>query len=423
MSNDRNAGRKPIIEREQIELIIERNKRGESISSIAREYGVSRQALSKRIKSARQDRDIQMDYYVHDILCSRIIINPIRQVLRVINYTDRLSKRAFGYNSDPNWGDLEEFLDNYYMSNSGIYSYDEFLLRDDNTDIDILYDSGSDGDSNIVIQEADEIPHFHFAKKDRLLIRTDTDGYQMKAITHDRQHFVKSQAVISGVIMNDWAVEIIAYDLCRQLSISCVEQKHCKFVYEGCAFDGVYSDNFELDGYTFVSFERLLARNNYSTTDEEFISLDAMSKLKWCALRLSKIGDIPYEDTFKYMLDMAVIDCLIGNIDRHTKNFGLFFNNNTGRYEIPPIFDNGMGLFENDYYRDSYKSFEEAMNHVYVAPYGEDPFDMIKMLNDEFNLIHIYSNLGDVKYMELLNTDFSRRYIKEMIDYVRSKMD
>ena len=76
------------------------------------------------------------------------------------------------------------------------------------------------------------------------------------------------------------------------------------------------------------------------------------------------------------MLNLAVLDCLVGNVDRHTRNFGLFYNSSTGKYEIPLIFDNGMGLFEHDYYRDNYRNYEEAMNNVYVSPYGEDPFEL-----------------------------------------------
>ena len=110
------------------------------------------------------------------------------------------------------------------------------------------------------------------------------------------------------------------------------------------------------------------------------------------------------------MLDLAVVDCLVGNVDRHTRNFGLFFNAVTGRYEIPLLFDNGMGLFENDPYRDRYKSFDEAMNTVYVSPYGEDPFDMFRMLDEEFNLERMYPGIRELIYPDLLTTPFALEY-------------
>ena len=180
-------------------------------------------------------------------------------------------------------------------------------------------------------------------------------------------------------------------------------------------FDGVYSDNFELDGYSFVSFERLLERCGMSTREDEFISLGAIDKLKWCAGRLSDIGMLPYEKTLKYMTDLAVIDCLVGNVDRHTRNFGLFFNAYSGKYEIPLLFDNGMGLFEHDYYRDRYDSYESAMKNVYVSPYGEDPFDMMSLLDKEFDLKARYPGIVSLSYLNILTTPFALEYEKRMI--------
>ncbi|SFO07295.1 hypothetical protein SAMN04487831_10793 [Pseudobutyrivibrio sp. UC1225] len=114
------------------------------------------------------------------------------------------------------------------------------------------------------------------------------------------------------------------------------------------------------------------------------------------------------------MIDLAVIDCLVGNVDRHTRNFGLFFNSNTGEYSIPLVFDNGMGLFEHDYYRDNYKSFEEAMNNVYVSPYGEDPFDFLLELNKKYHLRTLYKGVEEIHYLQILHTSFAEEYKRRM---------
>ena len=47
-------------------------------------------------------------------------------------------------------------------------------------------------------------------------------------------------------------------------------------------------------------------------------------------------------------------------------NRPLFHNINNRRFAIPLLFDSGMGLFENDPYRDEYGTFEEAMHNVYI---------------------------------------------------------
>ena len=177
---------------------------------------------------------------------------------------------------------------------------------------------------------------------------------------------------------------------------------------------GVYSRNFELDGFTFISFERLLERLGKSSSDEEFIHLNATEKLKWCAGKLSEAGSIPEERTLKYMLDLAVIDCLVGNTDRHTRNFGLFYSVHDGVYDIPLIFDCGMGLFEHDYYRDEYHDFEDAMRTVYVEPYGEDPFDFLQILIRDFNILARYPDSQNISYMDYPVSAFAKEYQKRI---------
>ena len=426
MANDRNAGRKPILTEKIVADIRERISAGESVSALAAEYGVSRQALYKRLKADSLTKEIRIDYLVDGELCSSIYVDSPRQNVRVVNYVSALSRRAFGYDEHPGMGSLNEFLKDRYLKSRGMTGLSDMLLLDEKkaaSTVNDLICKGGLGEERIVVSEGTYIPRFEFSASDRVISRTDTDGYQMKAITCDRRFFVKSQALFAGLAMRDWAVEVISSDICRQLAIPCVVQRPCRFVYEGLVYDGVYSDNFELDGYTFISFDRLLERSGRSSRDDEFISLKAIDKMKWCASALSDIGGLPYEATLKYMLDLAVIDCLVGNVDRHTRNFGLFYNAGSGRFEIPLVFDNGMGLFEHDNYRDKYESFEAAMNNVYVAPYGEDPFEMMNLLFDEFDLTDIYPGLREVTYPDALTTPFALEYERRMIDLVRSKTD
>lgn len=415
MRNERNAGRKPIVSTELIEQIVKRYESGESISDLANEIGVSRQALYKRIKESRY-KTIRIDYIVDGEICTVIEADFRKEQMHVINYAKELSKRAFGYEQDPDWDKLHGFFEDYYLKTVCSNKYDSNIMLDDKrrfslNDINsISVNSGS----YIKIETFEENPVFEFRKKDLILLRSDTDGFQMKALHADRKYFVKSQAVMGGVKLDDWAVEIISTNICEQLCIPCVKQKHCKFIYCGREYEGVYSLNFELDGYTFISFESLLSRMNKSSNDDEFIRLDAISKLKWCAKMLAEAGNLEYEKTEKYMLDLAVLDCLVGNVDRHTRNFGLFYDCNKERYEIPLVFDSGMGLFEHDNYKESYKTYDEAMNNVYVAPYGEDPFDMLSMLGNEYDLKRLYPGVNTISYGDLLKTRFALEYERRM---------
>ena len=73
---------------------------------------------------------------------------------------------------------------------------------------------------------------------------------------------------------------------------------------------------------------------------------------------------------------------LVLNQDRHFKNFGVFWNVKMNRYEIAAVFDNGMGLFENDTMFDTMDKLGDCMRYSYIAPYGEDPFELLRMLKE-----------------------------------------
>lgn len=439
MKNERGAGRKPKLTMLQIEEIRSRREAGERVQDIAYAYGISRQALSKYFSDKKVREDI-FDFYQDGVLSTRIWIDFKNENIRILNYAKEISKRAFVWKSNPTFSDFVALVEQEYLRKQGIaqkslencflcldvktteMELGEIISTIDTSTDEMVVSNGLDSavEDGLYISNSNiKLPSFHFGKRDLLLVRTDTDGYQLKAITDDRRFFVKSQAVMGGILMDDWAVEIIASDLCEQLDISCVKQYRCRFVYGKVEYQGIYSCNFELDGYIFYSFESLLETVGQSSDCEEFISLSAIDKLRWCSRQLSTIGNIDYDACEKYMLDLAIIDCLVGNVDRHTKNFGLFYNVLEKRFEIPLLFDNGMGLFEHDYYKEKYQSYTEAMNNVYVSPYGEDPFDMLRLLHAAFDLKKHYPKLIDIKYKDILQTDFSKQYMEHMIAEIR----
>lgn len=405
MRNSRGAGRKPVIDEITLDYIIERYESGESIQTLAIEYGVSRQGLHKRIRAKNSSAPFKYDYVIDGELATVIELDMISENVHITNYTNHLSKTAFGLNTAPSWENVRQLFESIFLSEQGIgnkLAVDYIFVQDSASNFFNI--ANSDGES----------VRFEFTKKDILYSRTDTDGFQLKALSENRKYFVKAQAVISGVKMDDWAVEIIASDLCKQLGINCVEQNKCKFIYAHREYDAVYSLNFEMDGYTFISFERLVERNGHSAKGDEFIRLSTLDKIDWCARELSLAGNIPYEATHKYIIELALVDSLLGNVDRHMRNYGLFYNMNTGKYEIPPVFDNGMGFFEHDPYKNEYKTFDEAMRNVYVSPYGEDPLDMLKMLIDNFDLLTRYPALRNLDYKSDWMTPFAREYINRV---------
>lgn len=452
MGNDRGAGRKAKLNNEQISDIIERKNNGESITKLALEHGLSRQALYKCINRTINKNELKIDYVVNGSVYMTLLVDVDNKSVSMIQAADRVLAYGFLLDKNHSWECLRDMLENQYLKSLGYddmadtrqyicfdYSKSRFNLSDvvknypnSEKQLDIDRSKGDKSDDRIKSnkikdgfywaidnEQKGEMPCFEFAKNDLLTVRTDTDGFQPKAISKDGKWFIKSQAIIGGARMNDWLVEIIASDVCMQLEIPCVLQKRCEFLYAGHSFDAVYSKNFEVEACSFVSFERLLERAGGSMHDDEFIRMSPVEKLKWCAEKLSKAGNISYEETERYMVNLALIDCLVGNVDRHGRNFGLFYNSHTESYEIPMLFDNGMGLFEHDYYRDEYKTFDEAMRNVYISPYGVDPFDMLKILDDEFDLNKTYPKLRNLQIKTDNISEFAKEYINRMMTIIK----
>ncbi len=232
MSNERNAGRKPKISDEQFDAIIARHELGESIASLAAEYGMSRQALHKRIKESNK-QPLKIDWCVNDENVSSITVDLQHRAVVLANYAVQISKLPFGFNMNPTWQDMIKMLEEKYLIQSGVDEPGVYLFTDGEKTFNPSVIP------ELQIKSKDELPEFAFTKKDILLTRTDTDGFQMKALTYGRSFFVKSQAIMAGIAMRDWAVEIIASDIANQLGIPCVQQKHCIFADGGRKFDGV----------------------------------------------------------------------------------------------------------------------------------------------------------------------------------------
>lgn len=134
--NERGAGRKPALSKEQLNEIKKRRDKGESVTALAKEYGISRQALSGYLNRKDSDLEIicrtigkwaqlnqrfrnvnvrdytmRMDFMCKDECCTEILIDFKEQRIAIQNKTDDLLHRAFGIKAKPTWEDFEEFLE------------------------------------------------------------------------------------------------------------------------------------------------------------------------------------------------------------------------------------------------------------------------------------------------------------------------
>lgn len=134
--NERGAGRKPALSADEVSRIRERHEAGETVTALAKEYGISRQVLSGYLNQSNEkekekyntvkswerlnrafeginpaDYTIRMEFMCKDDCCSVILVNVKEEKIAVVNETDDLVHRAFGIKARPTWEDFEGFLE------------------------------------------------------------------------------------------------------------------------------------------------------------------------------------------------------------------------------------------------------------------------------------------------------------------------
>lgn len=231
---------------------------------------------------------------------------------------------------------------------------------------------------------------FKFNLSAALQCRTGAEGYQMKFITANNKYFVKVQCSLGGYLMDDWKVEVLASRLCEHLSIQHIKQKPCRvLVSNGKAskeFMGVYSYNLGNMGCTTISFESYLISKNaqYSTNNDWFVRCNTLTKIERLADLVGTLSGINKAKVIDYLVFCAIIDILVYNNDRHTGNFHLCLSKNG--LSLAPLHDFGMGLFENSQDFRLYKTWQECNRYCYIAPYGEDAFTLLELLDTRYEV-------------------------------------
>lgn len=253
--------------------------------------------------------------------------------------------------------------------------------------------------------------------------RTGTQGYQPKYLTKDGQYFIKEQAVISGQLREDWIVELFACKVAKVLGIGdkLVQQLPCIIDYGDYKRYGVYSNNFEKDGYRFISLTSLLYIRRDTIEAYNFGYLSAPDKVKCLQTVLSNHSNIPLRDCREYIMNLAVLDILTGNSDRHMKNLGCFMTR-AGFFIPALIFDNGLGLGEFVSDKRYCKALADFERESYVSPYGEDPIVLLQQLHQTFGVGNLLKKklpeLRKLQNAKMPNNIFARQYYKKVLDTI-----
>lgn len=173
---------------------------------------------------------------------------------------------------------------------------------------------------------------------------TTSKGNQAKWILDN--HFIKAPFYYDGVIWQDYLCEVLASEVCNQLGIPCVNAKLCELICYDNTILGSYTTNFLRVNEELIYYSDMhnLYRERNNNLEGEFGYGTQMLMKEF----LDVYRMYANLDATKYLCDMITLDYLIGNEDRHENNFGVIYNKELDLYSFPPLFDNGISLFEHD---------------------------------------------------------------------------
>lgn len=185
------------------------------------------------------------------------------------------------------------------------------------------------------------------------------------------------------------------------------------YITKGCISQNMYQNT----DISFTSLRSLLDLHNHKR-NITFESEDIMENIKNTIYFIYTTTGI---DTSLYFSQLAYLDSIILNEDRHIMNVGVCYNNRTGRFMPAPIFDNGASLFCTNWTYSQKKSLED--NIVSALRTGR-PFSKFHMKQVEaFNKLGCPPLVISKSGVERLLTTYQNQlYDKELVDRVKSTL-
>lgn len=194
-----------------------------------------------------------------------------------------------------------------------------------------------------------------FDKQDciELDIHSVSKGAQKKWLSKDRLFLIKERFYYQLRFWNDDLVEVISSIIGRQLGINCLEQFLGRISGRDCSYSAYWGEK------RFIPFGKLKGAN------EIYEYSDVIDRIKFT---IDLLNSNTHLDLTDYLGKMTLLDFIVGNEDRHLFNFGVLYDGSG--YEVAPLFDFGLGLFEHDVY---YKglSIEQCIQKMSKKPFHD----------------------------------------------------
>lgn len=215
---------------------------------------------------------------------------------------------------------------------------------------------------------------------------SSSKGNQRKWLSPLTNEIIKEQFYYQERYWRDDLVEVIASTLAQQMNlynVKVVVQKPC-IVRDGKKETfGVISTDFTNTCGKFVSINHLIKSIEGDMTDTKDI------ETRWF-LVLNGLQKVTGLDLTNYLIVTSILDYLVGNEDRHLNNLGVTIKDN--EFQVAPLFDFGLGLFEHDE-QYLHRPFRECLALMQCKPFATDNQNVIDFIREYYaNTIYDIKN-------------------------------
>ena len=242
----------------------------------------------------------------------------------------------------------------------------------------------------------------------KLNVGSSSKGNQNKWYDTVNKMYIKEQFYYQGNYWKDYMVENLSTIIASRCNLTGVVEQHIVTLSTGRI--GVASYDFCEPGARFVPIKEII--------DSKFVVKNQGHPFKVYDYLIKKVSELGI-DWHDYLNKMILLDFLLGNEDRHLNNFGLLEKD--GKFEVAPLFDFGLGLFEHDmkYMTASLGICRYWMDGKPFSKDLRDPVDLV--LNEDYDLCcNIANNVGKLDY-ELFPSKLAYDYFNESLSYLKGR--
>ena len=194
--------------------------------------------------------------------------------------------------------------------------------------------------------------------------------------------------------------EVLVSQLLRksELKYPFVEYHPAKILYKGQELPGCCSENFLRENQKLIPLEKLYRQNTGRSLALDLVQFEEVTdRIRYTVEQVEKYTQLT--DFGAYLTAMLELDGFFLNEDRHTNNIAVLYDTETDRYELSPIFDQGLALLADtscDFALE--RPLEECMRSVEAKPFHASFERQVDAAEELYGVqLHFYFGANEVK--------------------------